>query len=301
MPDDGGVLVTLFGGTGFLGREIAAALLEDGFSLRVAVRRPERAPRREGLRAVRADLHDAPAVAAAVEGAAAVVNAAGLYLARGSGGFQAFHVEGAARVARLAREAGAARLVHLSGIGADPGAADPYVRSRGEGEAAVAAAFPGAVLLRPSALFGPDAGLLAALRGLVRRLPVIPLFGRGMQRLQPVHVGDVAQAVARLLAERRPAPLYELGGPRAYGYAELLRLIARAEGLRPLLLPCPFALWELAARLAERLPSPPLTRGQVALMRQDNLPSPTLPGLAELGIRPRDLEALLPLRHSPSG
>lgn len=293
MPDDGGVLVTLFGGTGFLGREIAAALLEEGFAVRVAVRRPERAPPREGLQAVRAHLLDESEVAAAVQGAAAVVNAAGLYLEHGGTGFHAFHVEGAARVARLARVAGAARLVQISGIGADPGAADAYVRSRGEGEAAAAAAFPGAVLLRPSALFGPDAGLLAALRGLVRRLPVIPLFGRGEQRLQPLHVADAAQAVARILAERRPEPLYELGGPRAYGYAELLRLIARAEGRRPLLLPCPFVVWELAARLAERLPAAPLTRGQVALMRHDNLPSPTLPGLAELGIRPRALEPLL--------
>lgn len=300
MPDDGGVLVTLFGGTGFLGQRIAAALLEEGYALRVAVRRPERARPREGLRAVRADLHDETAVAAAVEGAAAVVNAAGLYLERGGAGFRAFHVEGAARLARLARAAGAARLVHLSGIGADAASPDAYVRSRGEGEAAVAAAFPGAILLRPSALFGPDAGLLAVLRGLVR-LPVVPLFGRGEQRLQPVHVGDAAQVVVRILAERQPAPLYELGGPRAYRYAELLRLIARAEGRRPLLLPCPFALWEVAARLAELLPAAPLTRGQVALMRRDNLPSPALPGLAELGIRPRDLEALLPLRHSPSG
>src|SRR5215213_5986448 len=229
-----GRVVAVFGGTGFLGRRVVRHLLGHGFRVRAISRHPERAPSLlapdgAGAEAVGADVRDEAAVASALAGAAAGVNAVGLYAERGGRDtFRAVHVEAAARIARLARAAGAERLVHVSGIGADPASASGYIRARGEGEAAVREAFPGAILVRPSVMFGPDDRFLTTLARLLRILPVYPLFGRGRTRLQPVHVEDVAEAIARIVAGAPGAghPCYELGGPRVYSYAELLRLIA---------------------------------------------------------------------------
>ena len=236
-----GRVVAVFGGTGFLGRRVVRHLPGRGFRVRVASRHPERAPsplgpEGEGAEAVRADVRDEGAVASALAGASGAVNAVALYAERGGRDtFRAVHVEAAARMARLARAAGVERLVHVSGIGADPASASGYIRARGEGEAAVREAFPGATLVRPSAMFGPDDRFLTTLARLLRTLPVYPLFGRGRTRLQPVHVEDVAEAIARVLAGAPGAghPCYELGGPRVYSYAELLRVVADRTGARP--------------------------------------------------------------------
>jgi NADH dehydrogenase len=187
--------------------------------VRVISRRPERAPSLlgpdgMGAEAVGADVHDEASVASALAGAFGAVNAVSLYVERGGREtFRAVHVEAAARVAGLARAARAERLVHLSGIGADPASASAYIRARGEGEAAVREAFPGATLVRPSVMFGPDDRFLSTLARLLRILPVYPLFGRGRTRLQPVHVEDVAEAIARVVAGSTGAghPCYELG------------------------------------------------------------------------------------------
>jgi NADH dehydrogenase len=185
-------------------------------------------------------------------------------------------------------------LLHLSGIGADAAARSPYVRSRGEGEVAVRQEFEQAVIFRPSVMVGPDDALLSGLAALIGRLPVLPLFGRGETRLQPVFVGDVAEAAARALTSGQPpAPLYELGGPDIVSYRQLIGLVARRSGCRPLLLPVPFPLWGGITMLAGLLPSPPLTEGQVALMKRDNVAAPALPGLAELGVAPTPLAAVL--------
>ena len=293
----------VFGGTGFLGRRVVRHLLGRGFRVRVASRHPERAPSPllgpdgAAAEAIEADVHHEASVASALAGAFGAVNAVGLYAERGGREtFRAVHVEAAARIARLARAAGAERLVHVSGIGADPASASGYIRARGEGEAAVREAFPGATLVRPSAMFGPDDRFLTTLARLLRILPVFPLFGRGRTRLQPVHVEDVAEAIARIVAGAPGAghPCYELGGPRVYSYAELLRVVADRTGARARLVPLPFALWEALAFLAGFAPGDPLTRGQVALMRRDNVASGALPGLWDLGVAPAALEDVVP-------
>jgi uncharacterized protein YbjT (DUF2867 family) len=297
-----GRVVTVFGGTGFLGRRVVRHLLNHDFSVRIAARYPERglallAPDRADVEAVRADVHDEASVAAVLVGAFGAVSAVSLYVERGGREtFHTVHVVAAARVARLARQAGVKRLVHVSGIGADPGSAADYIRARGEGEIAVRDAFPGATLVRPSVMFGPDDHFLTTLARLLRKLPIYPLFGRGQTRLQSVHVEDVAEAIARVVGGATGAdqPCYELGGPRVYTYAELLRSIADRIGIRARLIPLPFALWEALAFLSEFAPGAPLTRNQVALMRHDNVASPDLPGLRDLAVAPIPLDDVVP-------
>ncbi len=284
-------IYTVLGGTGFLGSRVVRNLLDAGHRVRVAARHPERSAFAdvEGAEPLRADLGEPDSLRAAVTGADGVVNATSLYLEAGDVTFRAIHVEGAARQARIARDAGVARFVQVSGIGADPDAADPYIAARGAGEVAVRDAFPGATIVRPSAIFGPHDALLGAILATLRRLPVYPLFGRGDTRLQPVHVGDVAAAIARLVDSDASAELYELGGPKVYTYRELVSAVARAAELRARPVPVPFPIWQALARIAERLPGAPLTRSQIALVRSDNLASDTMPGLADLDLPARDI------------
>jgi len=283
--------VTVFGGTGFLGRRVVRHLLDAGDTVRIASRHPGRT---EGsVEQIVADVHDRRSVEAAVAGADGVVNTVSLYVEHGRETFWSVHVEGAAQVAMAARRAGVKRLVHLSGIGASARSASRYIRSRGEGEEAVQAAFPGAVIIRPTVMFASDDEFLTTILSLLRRLPVYPLFGDGRTRLQPVYVDDVAAAIAHVLRlSESPNPIYELAGPRVYSYTELLQTIARAAGLRPVLMRVPFTAWYALASLAQILPRPPLTRNQVELMQVDTTASDQ-PGFRELGISPRSLEAEL--------
>ena len=282
--------VTVFGGTGFLGRRVVHHLRESGATVRIASRHPAQADD-ANVRQIRADAHDERSVEAAVTGADGVVNVISLYVEHGSETFHSAHVEAAARIASVARRVGGKRLVHISGIGADAASPSPYIRSRGEGEAAVQAAFPGAVIVRPAVMFARDDGFLTTILRLLRVLPAYPIFGDGRTRLQPVYADDVAAAITQLLRQsKKPSPIYELAGPRVYSYEELLRTIARTAGLRPVLMRTPFGLWDAVAGLAEILPQPPLTRNQVELMQIDTTASDNLPGLRELGISPRSLE-----------
>jgi uncharacterized protein YbjT (DUF2867 family) len=217
-----------------------------------------------------------------------------LYVEHGQETFHGVHVESAQRVAAHAQRAGVERLVHISGIGADPISSSLYIRKRGEGELAVRSAFADATIVRPPVMFGPDDVFLTTIVDLVRRLPVYPMFGDGRTRLQPAYVGDVAAAVA--VAMQRPdtcAMLFECGGPRVYAYEELVRTIAREAGLRPMLVPVPFAAWHVLAGMAEMLPRSPITRNQVELMEIDNVASPDARGFAELGISPHSVEEIL--------
>jgi uncharacterized protein YbjT (DUF2867 family) len=242
------------------------------------------------LEAVGANVHDEVAVAAALADAYRAVK---LYVERGGHVvFRAVHVEAAARVARLAREAGVERLIHVSGIGADPASPSDYICARGEGEIVVREAFPDATLVRPSVMFAPDDHFLTTLASLLRILPVYPPVGRGGTRLQPVHADNVAEAIARILGCTASADhrCCELGGPRSYTYAELLRGIADRIGTRAWLLPLPFELWQALAFVSEFVPGAPLTRSQVALMRRDNVAADDLPGLRDLRIAPTALE-----------
>ena len=245
--------VTVFGGTGFLGRRIVDALLARCLNVRVAARRPERCdlgPVRDGLVPVQADLRDPDSVRAALQGADAAVNSVSLYVESRGATFHAIHVEGAGELAQAAADAGLGRLVHISGIGADARSSSAYVRARGEGEDAVRAGFPGATILRPSVMFGPDDAFLTTLVALVHRLPIVPIFGDGRTRLQPAHVEDVAAAAATMLAASDPpAPTYELGGSEVFSYRALLELVVYHVGRRRALLPIPFPF-------GTRLPQP---------------------------------------------
>jgi uncharacterized protein YbjT (DUF2867 family) len=282
--------VTVFGGTGFVGRRIVRHLSDSAIVVRIASRHPARADG-DNVEQIVADAHDERSVEAAVAGADGVVNAISLYVEHGGDTFHSVHVEAAARIARVARRAEAKRFVHLSGIGADAASPSSYIRGRGEGEAAVQAAFPGAVVIRPAVMFAADDAFLTTILGLLRTLPAYPLFGNGRTRLQPVYVDDVAAAIAQILRQtQRPYPVYELAGPRIYTYEELLRTIARTAGLRPVLVRMPFAFWSAFAGLAEILPHPPLTRNQVELMQIDTTASNSRPGFGLLGISPRSLE-----------
>ncbi len=287
-------MITVFGGTGFLGRRVVRHLREHGFAVRVAVRHLEHVAAlfpddSKEPPAVRADVDDEASVAQALVGAWGLVNAVSLYAEKGGRTFHSVHVEAAARVAAVARGAGVQRLIQLSGLGADTHSRSAYIRSRGQGEAAVSAAFPGAVIIRPSAMFAAGAGFTAALAGMLRMAPVFPMFGSGATRLQPVCVEDVAEAIARIFAAPAPAETYEFGGPEVLTYKALLQTIMRQAGLRRLLLPLPFPLWRLLASVAEWLPNPPLTTGMVELMEEDNVVSGRLPGFAVLEITPKAL------------
>ncbi len=267
--------VCVIGGSGFLGARIARAFAVGGHQVVVVARQPDRVPadlRGDRFTARKADIGDAEALRRALEAADIVVNAVSLYTERGSATFRSIHVEGAARLAQTARRAGVEALVHISGIGASRQARDPYCRARGEGEDAVRHAFPGAVILRPSAMFAAEGGFLHTLSELVRTMPVLPLFGRGTTRLQPVHADDVAKAaVCAALRRDLHGQVHFAAGPTIYTYRELLDLIIRQSGSRTILMPYPFTLWHATAAIAERLPGAPVTRAQVALMEHDNV------------------------------
>ena len=297
MPDG---LITVFGASGYLGGRISRRLAEDGAAVRAVCRRPDNlvlAPRNGvggEIVPFHADVRDATTVAAAVAGVDAVVNAVGLYVEHAAETFDAVHVQGALHVARTSARAGVGRLVHISGIGVDETSSSPYLRARALGEAVVWDHFDGATILRPSAVFGPDDAFLSALAGIVRSLPVVPLFGRGDTFLQPVHVGDVAAAVAAVLDRpETQAGVYELGGPEVFRYRELIEMVSAQLQCRRILLPLPFWIWDLLARLLAILPNPPLTRDQVALMRRDNVAGPSMPNLHDLGVSPTAIQSAL--------
>lgn len=288
-----GKLISVFGGTGFLGRRVARHLLAHGYAVRVIARHPERGAgesgERSGIESVAADVNDEATLPAALEGAWGAINAVSLYVERKGMTFEAVHVAAAERLASSARDAGVERFVHVSGIGTDPGSSSRYVRSRADGEEAVRRSFPEATIVRPSVMFGPDDAFLTNLSSMLGRFPVFPLFGNGSTRLQPVHVEDVGEAIARTFSVPEPAPLYDLGGPDILSYRALVQMIARENRAAPLLLPAPFAFWRLLGLFAELLPDPPLTRNQVELLQLDNVASPDAAGFDALGITPKGI------------
>jgi len=274
-------IITVFGGTGFLGRRIVRHLRQSDFAIRIASRHPDRAERLFALddpklQSVEANIHDEGSVAEAVAGAYAVINAVSLYIEQGRETFHAVHVESAQRLAAQARKAEVKRFAHVSGIGADATSPSLYIRKRGEGELAVRAAFADSTLVRPS------------------RLPSYPMFGRGLTKLQPAYVEDVAEAIVRALQRTNiHAATFEFGGPRVYSYEELLRTVALEASLKSRLIPIPFAAWHILGWFAEMLPRPLITRNQVELMQVDTVASPEMPGFKELGITPVAVEEIL--------
>src|ERR1700726_4004046 len=283
MVATNGRTVTVFGGTGFLGHRIVRHLRYRGFAVRIASRHPDRGHRLFGpddpqLQSVEANIHDERSVADGLAGAYGAVNTVSLYDEHGQETFHSVHVEAAQRVAAQAHLAGVDRLIHISGIGADGASPSRYIRKRGEGELAVQAAFVKALLVRPAVMFGPDDAFLTTILRLLRQLPIYPMFGRGLTRLQPAYVEDVAEAIGRIMQRAEtPSTIFEFGGPRVYSYKEFLGAVAQQAGLAPRLIPIPFAVWNALARASEMFPSPLLTRNQVELMQIDTVSSPEMP------------------------
>lgn len=272
------------------------AVCHAGFDARVATRRPPQtnSTGTDGrVSHVTADVTDEQSVRRAVAGASSVVNAVSLYVEKGSATFDAVHVEGAARVARCAREAEADVLVHISGLGTDPASPSAFVRARARGEQVVREAFERTVVAKPSVLFGQNDRFLTTIEQ-VTRLPAVPLFGRGETRLQPAFVGDVAAAVARVIENRNVrSRVYELGGAEILSYRQILGMVMAHLGRRRLLVPVPFALWKAMAGALAVLPSPPLTRDQVILMERDNVVTGSAATFSDLDIRPAAFSPML--------
>lgn len=299
-----GQLVTVFGGSGFLGRYVVRELAKKGYRVRVAVRRPDLAGHVQPMgavgqvHAVQANLRYGWSIERAVEGADAVVNLVGILFESGKQRFDAVQAEGAALVAKAAKTAGASRLVHVSAIGADAKSSSDYARTKGEAEAAVAQAMPDAVIMRPSIVFGPEDAFFNRFAGMARMLPFLPVVGAST-RFQPVYVGDVADAVALAVdGAARPGTVYELGGPEVDTFEGLMeRMLRIIERPRPIIA-MPQRVAELQARVFEVLPKPPLTLDQIKLLAIDNVVSDTAVAdgrtLAGLGLNPSALDAILP-------
>src|SRR6266852_3925278 len=251
--------VTVFGGTGFLGRRVVRHLRKHGFCVRIASRHPDRGHRLFALddpqlQSVKADIHDERSIADALARAYGVVNAVSLYVEHGQETFHSVHVESAQRVAAQARRAGVERLAHVSGIGSDAASPSLYISKRGEGELAVRAAFADTTLIRPAVMFAPDDAFLTTILNLLSRLPGYPMFGGGQTQLQPAYVEDVAEAIAQVMQRAEThSKMFECGGPRVYSYEELLRTVARKAGLKPILIPIPVAAWHALAWISEML------------------------------------------------
>jgi uncharacterized protein YbjT (DUF2867 family) len=292
-------LITIFGGSGFIGRHVVAKLARTGARIRVAVRNPNLATRVFPMGApgqiatVRCNIANEAQVAAAVKGADTVINLVGILAEWGAQNFSAIQADAAANIAAQAKQAGAKHFVQMSAIGADPDSDSAYARTKAEAEAAVREAFPDAIILRPSIVFGAEDGFFNRFGALASKLPALPLFGGGENKMQPVHVGDVAEALANALA-RGETGVFELGGPRAYTFRELMNIVKDTTGRAPWLVPIPFWIGKIGAAFAEWMPGQPITRDQLTLLQSDNIVSPGARGLSDLGITPAPLEAIVP-------
>jgi uncharacterized protein YbjT (DUF2867 family) len=324
-------IVTVFGGSGFLGRHLVRHLAPSGVQLRIAVRDPEAAKFLKPLGGVgqivplHAHVRDPASIARALAGADAVVNLVGILNERPHLSFEQVHHQGAAKIAAAAAAAGVARLVHVSAIGADPASPSAYARSKGEGESAVRAAFPGASILRPSVVFGPEDDFFNRFGALARLVPVLPVFFDGLpridlmanfpwpsvefhagrSRMQPVFAGDVAEAIVRALdAPHAVGETYELGGPTVYSMAELMAFVLEQTGRSPWLVPIHTWIAHLMGFAFEqavlpfafigKYPAPLLTRDQVKLLKSDNVVGANARNLSDLGIAPLAVEAVVP-------
>ena len=305
MNNPAGKIVTVFGGSGFVGRHVVRALAKRGYRVRVAVRRPDLAGFLQPaggvgqVMPVQANVRNADSVARVIEGADAVVNLVGILFATGKQGFDAVHRDGARAIAEATASAGITRLVHMSALGADPEAKADYARSKGEGEAAVLKALPGAIIVRPSLLFGPEDDFFNKFAEMSRLSPALPLIGGGETLFQPAYVSDVAEVIARGVdGALTDGTIYELGGPEVKSFKSLLELMLKEIHRTRTLLPMPFWLASLIGRFGEILPTPPLTRDQVTMLKKDNVISETAKAEGRtfegLGIEPHSVEAIIP-------
>ena len=297
-------LVTVFGGSGFVGRHVVRALAQPGYRVRVAVRRPDLAGHLQPLgnvgqiHAVQANVRNRASIERAIDGAWAVINLVGILAESGRQRFAAVHDEGARAIAEAAAQAGAQHFVHMSAIGADPKSPSAYARTKAAGEAGVKAAFPGAVIIRPSIIFGPEDAFFNRFAAMARLSPVVPLVG-AKTRFQPVFVGDVAEAfLAAVEGRAKPGQTYELGGPEVATFRELMEKMLAVIERRRWIVSIPFLAAKCQAFILQLLPKPPLTVDQVRQLARDNIVSEeaTAAGrtLQGLGIEPHAMDPILP-------
>ena len=306
-------LATVFGGSGFVGRNIVRVLAQQGWRVRAAVRRPEWAAFLQPMgdvgqiATVQANVRNRASVAAAVAGVDAVVNAVGIVVQRGRQRFDAVHEAGARNIGEAALAAGVKGLVHISGLGTDePDSPSHYVRSKGAAERGIREAFPKAVILRPSMIFGPEDALFNNLATIARLAPVMPAIGGDHSKFQPVYVGDVAAAALVCLTDQATAgQVYELGGPHVYTMRQICQLVLEATARTDKrIVYMPLALAKLMGLVGQFLPRPLMTYDQAYMLERDSLVHPGLPGLAELGISPTAAEVVVPTyleRFRPTG
>jgi uncharacterized protein YbjT (DUF2867 family) len=294
-------MVTVFGGSGFLGRHVVRALANEGWRVRVAVPNPNTAHFLKPMggvgqiQIVKANILDDNAVSAALTHADAAINLVGILAQSRRQRFDTIHVEGAARIARAAAAHGLARLVHVSALGTGPNVPSHYGRTKAEGEARVREAFPAATIVRPSVLFGPEDDLFNKFAWIARLAPVLPLIGGGKTRFQPAFVGDVAQAIAHILADpTRAGQIYEFGGPEVMSFKQILELVLKQTHRKRFLVPVPFGVMRLKGAFLGLLPNPLLTLDQVRMLETDNVVSQGALGLRDLGITPTAAEAIVP-------
>jgi NADH dehydrogenase len=298
-------LVTIFGGSGFVGSQIVRALAKKGSRVRVAVRQPGRGYRLRMLgdvgqiEVVQANIRDDDSVARALEGAEGCVNAVAVLYSHGRQTFDALHIEGARRIAQSAARAGASRFVQVSAIGADATSPAAYARTKAAGEAVVREAFPTATIVRPSVVFGPEDQFFNRFAQMATLAPALPLIGGGHTRFQPVFVADVGQAIANALwSDEASGGLFELGGPEVFTFRQLMELMLAVIQRRRLLAPIPWPIAELMGRAGDLAAAagvtPPITSDQVAMLRSDNVVTDGASGLQDLGVAPSALEPIIP-------
>jgi uncharacterized protein YbjT (DUF2867 family) len=295
--------VTVFGGSGFIGRHIVRRLAQRGLRVRAAVRRPEWADflRPMGdvgqIVPVQANLRYADSVLAAIAGSQAVINATGIQVQRGRQRFQSVHIDGVRNIANAARRSGIERVIHISGLGAegiDP-SENAFVRSKIEGEKTLRETLPTATILRPSVVFGPEDRFINSMAVAVRMAPFMPAIGGDHTKFQPVYVGDVAAAVLACLDRPETAgQVFELGGPTVYTMRQIAELILQSMGREKRIVNVPFSLARLMGLVGQFLPKPPLTLDQAMLLEVDSVVRPGRQGFAELGLVPTAAEVILP-------
>ncbi len=291
-------VVTVFGGSGFVGRYLVQRLADAGWIIRVAVRDPYAAAFLKPLGDVGqivpwgCDVGDDAAVTKAVDGADAVINLVGILYESGRRTFERVHVEAPRRIATAAKAAGVARLIQMSALGADPESKAEYARTKAGGEAAVREILPAASIVRPSVIFGPEDEFLNRFARMARILPVLPVFDTSFQ---PVYVGDVAEAMVRILDnDATQGKTYELGGPRVVTFEEMMKLLLETIGRKRLLVPMPFAVAQVQASVLQLLPVPPLTRDQVELLKTPNVVSERALTLKDLDVVPTAMDLVIP-------
>jgi len=298
--------VTVIGGTGFVGRPIIEKLARAGAQIIILARNGERAKRLKPLgdvgqiSVIAGDALDEQTLRSAITPADYVINLVGILAPSGKQTFEAVQSKLPEMIAKIASETGVEQLVHISAIGANAKSPSKYARTKAEGERALLRQFKGAVILRPSIIFGAGDGFFTRFGQMAMVAPALPLIGGGKNKMQPVYVGDVADAVIAVLGNAGiKGDIFELGGPASYSFAELMRFTLKAVGRKRALISIPFAMMALPAAFASLLPNPPLTSDQLKLLKIDNIVSAKAKGLQQLGITPKSIDVIVPEYLAP--